>query len=146
MIECITEKIKLLENEYDEPLFITVDEAVNIASVMSRPLSANVVAHIVLLEESPLDSTIDELSGMQRQRGTVGVLVGLRSMGLAQNTNDQLVNIRKKLNEALFGWVPIAGYKPLSKALCNMQKLQDQQLFWMERYSTTYYLESVYDQ
>jgi len=146
MIERISEKIKSLKNEYGEPLFITVDEAVNIASVMSRPLSANVVAHIVLLEESPLDSTIDELSGMQRQRGTIGVLVGIRSAGRAQDTNDELVNIRKKLNEALFGWVPVVGCKPLSKALCNMQKLQDQQLFWMERYSTTYYLESVYDQ
>jgi len=143
MIESITEKVKKLENDKGNKLFLTVDEAVNIASVMSKPLNANVVAHIVLLEESPVDKEIDENSGMQRQRNTVGILIGIRSTGRAEDTNTELVNIRKKLNEGLFGWVPKDGYKPLSKALCNMQKLQDQQLFWMERYSTTYYLEST---
>ena len=143
MIDTVTQQISLLKNEQGKPLFANVKSAVNIVNAMSKPIVASPSVHIVLLEESPLDKDLDVGAKMQRVKITLGILIGLRSGGRAKDDNAELTFIRQKINQALFGWIPKPNYQPFSKALCNVQKLQDQQLFWMERFSTTYYLESI---
>lgn len=145
MIKAITTKITNAKDEDGKSLFIAVRPATEVADAMAKSLNASHVAFIVPLEEKPITDELDTGQAIQKQHATIGVLIGLRSVGNSEDDNERLIELRKNINKELFGWTPASGHKALLKGLCNMQKLQpNQQLFWMERFTTEFYLESEY--
>jgi len=144
MINALIKRVENMKDQRGKPLFASVLPATSILDVTSKPLTSQTVAFVVELDFTP--DTNNRQMGPPSQNVTdlVGILVGYRGTG--RLTQDSLVldELNKQVRKYVFGWSPSDDHTPFLLAKSGMYKIQDRQLFWMNRF-TTEHLEEACD-
>lgn len=148
MIEAVEQRIRKLKNAEHKPLFNSVESAMNLSSIKNRSVPKPYCAYVANMGETPVTLENDSAGSVTQMKVTLGVIMGIQSRNdpTGQRGNSLIKAAQEVLRQSLLGWRPIRAYRPFEIAASAPFAFADNGIWWIERYTTTYYLESLYDQ
>ncbi|WDE07290.1 hypothetical protein SG34_010575 [Thalassomonas viridans] len=147
MYSAIEKRLKELENDQGTVVFNQVLSALNMAALKDKSVPKPYCAYVVPVSEVPKKSTMDTAGAMQKMEVTFAVVVGIQSRNDPTGTKGNLLLqlLLKDMGKSLLAFVPAPGYSGCLLGAGNLLKMADNGIWWMQRFTTTFYLESVYE-
>ncbi len=137
MLDAIKARLESLKDEKNRPLLNQVDTAMGLANVRSRPLRGRRAAFVVPLSDRPGGNQRAVGEPLQQVTHQVGIVLVLRGL-----EEDSLQALRQRVRQALFGWQPLPQCDPMLLGNGDLYGMSDGQLWWLDRFTTSQYLEA----
>ena len=148
MLNSVESRINALEKDGGGKLFTRVKSAFNINEIKGKSVPAPYIAYVVDLGEKPGTPLSDSAGTVTEITQTIGLLIGIQSRNDKAGTkgNALLKSVKDKVRISLLGWRPERRYRNFKIGSSAPFAFADNGIWWMERFTTTYILESMYDQ
>lgn len=148
MLTSVESRLQDLTGENGKPLFARVESALNINDIKGRSVPVPLCCYVIDLGETPNNALNDSAGSVAIVTATVGILIGLQSRNdkSGMKGNALLQNVKKQVRTSLLGWRVAREFTNFQLGASAPLVFADNGLWWMERFTTTYYLESMYDQ
>jgi len=148
MYSAIEQQLKQAANNQGQSLFLQLESVLDFSELKSQAIVKPRCGYLVPISQKPTVMVNDNAGSIHQIEETFGVFIGLQSINdpKMKKANALIHQFIADLRRELLGFSPKAGYQPLTLAGSNLSSIASNGIWWLERFSTTYYLESVYDQ
>ena len=148
MYSAIENRITALTNANAKRVFNQVKSALNLAVVKTGSVPKPYCAYVVPVSDSAKNLMNDASGSIEQITTTFGIVVGIQSRNdpTGEKGNQLLQSVLTDLRISLMAYSPKLGYSGCKLAGGNLLNMSDNGIWWLEKFSTTYNLESSYDQ
>ncbi|OUR62056.1 hypothetical protein A9Q74_06300 [Colwellia sp. 39_35_sub15_T18] len=147
MFTAVKQRVEQIDNAQGQRVFDQVKSALNMAALKGKSIPKSYCAYVVPVSDLPR-SLADDLAGsVEEITSTVAVVIGIQSRNdpTGEKGNELLQETLSQVRKSLLAYSPKAGYRGFKLAGGNLLNMADNGIWWLEKFSTTYYLESTYD-
>jgi hypothetical protein len=153
MSSAIEQRLQQAKNSNGEKLFLQLESVLDFSELKGKAIPKARCGYLVPISQKPKVMVNDLTGSVHEITETFGIFIGLQSINdpKMKKANALIHNFISDLRRELLGFSPIdlenpeVNYQPITLAGSNLSSIADNGIWWLERFSTTYYLESTYD-
>ena len=147
MYSAIEQRLMAAKNSQGDKLFLQFESLLDFSDIKGKNIPKQRCGYLVPIKQTPTVMANDLAGSVHQIQETFGIFIGLQSINdpKMKKANALIHNFISDLRHELLGFSPKAGYQPLTLAGSNLSAISNNGIWWLERFSTTYYLESIYD-
>lgn len=147
MYSAIEQRLIAAKNTQGEKLFLQFESLLDFSDIKGKNIPKQRCGYLVPIQQTPTVLENDLAGSVHQIKETFGIFIGLQSINdpKMKKANALIHNFIDDLRRELLGFSPKTGYQPLTLAGSNLSGISKNGIWWLERFSTTYYLESTYD-
>ena len=147
MYTAIEQRLKQATSANGQKLFVQLESVLDFSELKGKAIPKARCGYLVPISQKPKVMVNDLAGSVHDIEETFGIFIGLQSINdpKLKKANALIHNFIGDLRRELLGFSPKAGYQPLVLAGSNLSSIADNGVWWLERFTTTYYLESTYD-
>jgi len=148
MYSALDNRLTLLTNANNQRLFNQVKSALSLAIVKTGSVPKPYCAYLVPVSDSTKNLMNDASGSIEEITTTFGVVIGIQSRNdpTGEKGNQLLQSVLNIVRTSLMAYSPKTGYSGCKLAGGNLLNMSDNGIWWLEKFSTTYNLESSYEQ
>lgn len=148
MYSTIEQRLIAAQNDQGKKLFLKFESLLDFSDLKGKSIPKERCCYLVPISQQPTVMANDLAGSVHQIKETFGIFIGLQSINdpKMKKANALIHNFIRDLRHELLGFSPKAGYQPLTLAGSNLSSITTNGIWWLERFSTTYYLESTYEQ
>jgi len=147
MYNAIEQRLKNATNSQGQTLFLQLESLLDFSELKGKNIPKQRCGYLVPISQKPKVMANDLAGSVHQIEETFGIFIGLQSINdrKMKKANALIHTFISDLRRELLGFSPKAGYQPLVLAGSDLSSIAGNGIWWLERFSTTYYLESSYD-
>lgn len=148
MFGALKQRLTQLTTSQGHFVFDQVKSALSMASLKGKSIPKAYCAFIVPISDTPKTMANDGAGSINQITSTVGVVIGIQSRNdpTGEKGNELLQTTLANVRQSLLAFSPLPGYRSFQLSGGNLLSMSDNGIWWLEKFSTTYYLESSYEQ
>jgi hypothetical protein len=147
MYSAIEQRLQQAKNSNGEKLFLQLESVLDFSELKGKAIPKTRCGYLVPISQKPKVMLNDLAGSVHEITETFGVFIGLQSINdpKMKKANALIHNFISDLRRELLGFSPKNNFESLTLAGSNLSSIADNGIWWLERFSTTYHLESTYD-
>jgi hypothetical protein len=147
MYAAIEKRLQQATSSNGQKLFLQLESVLDFSELKSKAIPKQRCGYLVPISQKPKVMVNDLAGSVHEITETFGIFIGLQSINdpKMKKANALIHNFISDLRRELLGFSPEVGYAPITLAGSNLSSIADNGIWWLERFSTTYHLESTYD-
>lgn len=148
MYGVIEQRLQQATNSQGQPLFLQFESVLDFSELKGKAIPKARCGYLVPISQKPTVLENDLAGSIHQIQETFGIFIGLQSINdpKMKKANALIHNFIGDLRRELLGLSPEVGYQPITLAGSNLSSIAGNGIWWLERFSTTYYLDSTYEQ
>jgi hypothetical protein len=147
MYAVLEKRLQQASNSQNQKLFLQFESLLDFSDLKGKNIPKKSCGYLVPISQKPTVLLNDLAGSVHEITETFGIIIGLQSLNDSKKkkANALIHNFINDLRRELLGFSPEVDYQPITMAGSNLFTIADNGIWWLERFSTTYTLESTYE-
>jgi hypothetical protein len=148
MYNVIEQRLQQAQSQQGNRLFLQFESVLDFSELKTKAVPKQRCGYLVPISQKPTVLENDLAGSIHEIKETFGIFIGLQSINdpKMKKANGLIHTFLSDLRRELLGLSPATGYQPITLAGSNLSSVASNGIWWLERFTTTYYLDSRYEQ